>query len=79
VPLPVETCCAPGFAGGDIVDGGEDDDTLIGGVTVDRLSGGPGNDTLTGGLGPDWFSGGPGIDTVTDFNPLLDTQDGTIP
>ncbi|MGH3785693.1 MAG: calcium-binding protein [Pseudonocardiaceae bacterium] len=68
-----------GFVGGDTLDGGDGDDTLIGGVVFDTLSGGPGNDTLTGGIGPDRFSGGPGTDVATDFSPLLDTQDGTIP
>ena len=58
-----------------MLDGGNDDDTLIGGNGKDVLNGGAGADTLTGGRGSDTFlftdlTGGP--DTITDFKSHLD-------
>ena len=51
------------------LDGGADDDTLVGNN---------GSDTLTGGTGADSFSGGLGSDANTDFNVGEgDSSDGT--
>lgn len=48
---------APGGIG---VEGGDDDDVLIGGAGDDTLAGGDGDDILIGGLGHDVLDGGPG-------------------
>jgi Ca2+-binding RTX toxin-like protein len=52
-------------------DGGEGDDTLIGGSRRDILVGGIGDDTLTGGGNRDRFviSALLGVDTIKDMNP----------
>ncbi|WP_085903807.1 DUF5801 repeats-in-toxin domain-containing protein [Kiloniella majae] len=55
-----------------LIDGGEGDDIIIGGIYEDRMSGGTGDDTLTGGDAADVFvfkadSVG-GNDTITDFD-----------
>ncbi|WP_085902399.1 DUF5801 repeats-in-toxin domain-containing protein [Kiloniella majae] len=55
-----------------LIDGGEGDDIIIGGIYEDRMSGGAGDDTLTGGDAADVFvfkadSVG-GNDTITDFD-----------
>ena len=56
---------------GEILVGGEGDDTLTGGAGDDQLFGGGGDDTLTGGAGADTFhyeSIGDGVDVITDFS-----------
>ncbi len=56
---------------GEILVGGEGDDTLTGGAGDDQLFGGGGDDTLTGGAGADTFhyeSIGDGNDFITDFS-----------
>ncbi|WP_120497921.1 DUF5801 repeats-in-toxin domain-containing protein [Kiloniella sp. EL199] len=55
-----------------LIDGGEGNDIIIGGIYEDKMSGGSGNDTLTGGDGADIFvfkadSVG-GSDIITDFD-----------
>lgn len=47
------------------VDGGSNNDVLIGGLGADTLSGGSNNDFMDGGPGPDTFRGGSGIDDVS--------------
>ena len=42
--------------------GGDDHDTLTGGLGSDHLDGGDGNDRLTGGAGRDVYHGGAGVD-----------------
>jgi Ca2+-binding RTX toxin-like protein len=44
------------------IDGGEGDDTLLGGNGADVLSGGPGDDFLDGNQGADTLTGGDGFD-----------------
>jgi len=44
-----------GFAGNDILTGGDGDDSLFGGVGNDQLTGGLGHDELTGGAGNNTF------------------------
>jgi Ca2+-binding RTX toxin-like protein len=54
---------ASGLVAGNInltVDGGPDDDVLIGSAGVDVLAGGDGDDVLMGGPGLDALDGGPG-------------------
>jgi Ca2+-binding RTX toxin-like protein len=51
-----------------VLNGGGDDDELIGGTQNDTLNGGDGDDTLTGFLGADEQSGGVGDDTFTWAN-----------
>ena len=46
------------------LDGGADDDVLIGGDGDDTLLGGAGDDVLIGGLGSDTINGAPGDDVV---------------
>ncbi len=46
--------------------GGDGNDTLIGGVTADRLDGGAGNDRLTGGPGANTVIGGDGVDRLVE-------------
>ncbi len=63
---------------GEILVGGEGDDTLTGGAGDDQLFGGGGDDTLTGGAGADTFhyeSIGDGDDVITDFLDGADTID----
>jgi Ca2+-binding RTX toxin-like protein len=72
----VATIQFQGFAGNDfikissdlriksILDGGADNDTLIGGAGANILLGGPGNDWLWGGFGRDILIGGEGRDNV---------------
>ena len=63
---------------GEILVGGEGDDTLTGGAGDDQLFGGGGDDTLTGGAGADTFhyeSIGDGDDVITDFFDGADTID----
>jgi Ca2+-binding RTX toxin-like protein len=63
----------------DVLLGSQGADLIDGGAGGDVMIGGAGNDQLTGGLGADHFSGGAGTDTATDFNAGEgDTQD-TIP
>lgn len=50
-----------------VLDGGDDDDTLIGSDRNDKLIGGKGKDTLEGFGGSDELIGGPGDDTY-EFN-----------
>lgn len=49
---------------GSKLEGGEGDDTLVGGPGFDTLEGGEGNDTLIGGLGNDKLFGGDGADIL---------------
>ena len=46
------------------MDGGANDDTLLGGAGNDKLTGGAGTDTLNGGEGNDKLDGGKGDDTL---------------
>ena len=48
------------------LDGGDDDDVLLGGYGDDVLLGGPGDDVLIGGPGIDIIDGGPGDNVVLD-------------
>ena len=62
------------------VEGGIDDDTLIGSATGDRIVGYAGNDTITTGSGFDvlvYNSAGEGLDTITDFEVGVDSFDLT--
>jgi Ca2+-binding RTX toxin-like protein len=59
---------ASGLAAGAIaltLDGGDDDDVLIGSDGADTLLGGLGDDVLIGGLGVDILDGGPGDNVVS--------------
>lgn len=47
------------------LDGGSNNDTLIGGRGTDTLSGSSNNDYMDGGPGPDTFRGGSGYDTAS--------------
>ena len=47
-----------------MVDGGLDDDVLVGSAGVDVLAGGDGDDVLMGGPGLDTLDGGPGNNIV---------------
>jgi hypothetical protein len=51
-----------------VVDGGDDDDVLVGGMGNDVIAGGAGNDLIVGGRGTDAVSMGAGDDTFT-WNP----------
>ncbi len=53
-----------GGDGNDTVLGGLDDETLLGSAGTDSLNGGAGNDTLNGGTGNDTVDGGTGNDSV---------------
>ena len=53
-----------GFAGADIVHGGDGGDVIKGGRGADRLYGGAGGDVIKGGRGADRLYGGPGGDTL---------------
>ncbi|HLM51914.1 MAG TPA: hypothetical protein VK279_15315, partial [Solirubrobacteraceae bacterium] len=46
------------------IDGGDDDDILLGGAGNDVLLGGAGDDVLVGGAGNDTLDGGPGSNVV---------------
>jgi Ca2+-binding RTX toxin-like protein len=46
------------------VDGGDNDDVLVGSGGDDTLLGGPGDDVLEGGPGIDVLDGGPGANTI---------------
>ncbi len=46
-----------------VINGTDDDDTLIGSVDADNISGKAGNDMLAGGTGADILTGGTGMDT----------------
>lgn len=48
------------------LNGGDGNDTLIGGSAADRLDGGTGNDQLTGNLGADTILGGDGVDRLVE-------------
>jgi Ca2+-binding RTX toxin-like protein len=48
------------------LNGGDGNDTLIGGSAADRLDGGTGNDQLTGNLGADTLIGGDGVDRLVE-------------
>jgi len=52
----------------DTIDGGAGDDTIHGGNGADSLMGGAGNDLIFGDNGPDTLNGGPGDDTLTGGN-----------
>lgn len=47
-----------------LIDGGDGDDTILGGHFRDRLNGGEGNDSILGGDGRDEIYGGDGDDTL---------------
>jgi len=47
-----------------MLDGGDDNDTLLGGSGAETFVGGDGNDTINGGDGPDTLNGGDGNDFV---------------
>ena len=51
------------------IQGGVDNDLLVGGRGNDELYAGDGDDVLIGGPGADYFDCGDGQDTVVDFNP----------
>jgi Ca2+-binding RTX toxin-like protein len=54
------------------INGGNGNDTLVGGSGADNLSGGNGNDALFGGPGIDVFHGDEGADTLTATDGLAD-------
>ncbi len=69
IPAPTSSTAR----GNDIIDGGNNNDTLIGGAGNDTLNGGDGddklfggdgNDTLNGGSGQNEFTGGAGADII---------------
>ena len=64
----------------EIVNGGTDNDSLIGDSGANVLQGNGGDDVLDGGLGADSLTGGGGADTA-DYsartNPVNVTLDGT--
>ncbi len=47
-----------------ILNGGDGDDTLIGGLGADQLNGNDGDDLMVGGGGADTYDGGAGFDTI---------------
>lgn len=51
--------------GGKRMDGGEGNDTIVGGLGSNEILGGGGNDFMTGEIGGDTFDGGGGTDTVS--------------
>jgi Ca2+-binding RTX toxin-like protein len=53
-----------GNANGDLIDGGNDNDTINGGGGFDRLFGGQGADSILGGQGDDLIDGGAGANTL---------------
>lgn len=53
-----------GDTAGDVIDGGEGDDTFYGDDGDDVISGGTGDDTITGGAGTDTQNGDAGADTL---------------
>ncbi len=55
---------ASGFSGKAVLWGAAGDDTLVGGVSSDRLNGGPGHDSVVGNGGSDTLFGGSGNDTM---------------
>jgi Ca2+-binding RTX toxin-like protein len=57
-----------------VLDGGNGNDILTGGIKADALIGGHGNDTMTGGNGPDTFIFGAnfGNAVITDLKPNTD-------
>jgi Ca2+-binding RTX toxin-like protein len=59
-----------GYAGNDILRGGEADDYLSGGADNDKLYGGMGDDVLYGGLGADDIYGEDGTDTLGAFGSI---------
>ena len=63
------------------INGGADNDTLIGGSLVDVIDGGTGNDTITGGSGADSINGGDGDDLILwnngDGSDVIDGGIGT--
>ena len=63
---------------GDLLIGGNGDDTVVGAEGNDSLNGMAGNDSLVGGSGDDLILGGSGIDTLDggDGNDMLDGQGG---
>lgn len=50
------------------IDGGEDNDVILGGANADVVNGGNGNDTIVPAKGEDVVNGGPGNDVMT-WNP----------
>jgi len=58
-----DTLDASGFGASVSLDGGDGNDSLIGGVAADYLYGGAGNDTLDGGPASDTVWGSLGADT----------------
>jgi Ca2+-binding RTX toxin-like protein len=56
--------------------GGANDDTLLGGHAEDHLEGGFGADTLTGGIGEDLLEGGHGADRFIAQDQYFDVIDG---
>lgn len=73
-----------GNSAGNRIDGGKDNDTLLGQGGKDMLRGAAGKDTLNGGAGNDKMTGGQGFDTfifsggkdvITDFNTTSNKED----
>ena len=54
-----------GGGGRDVLNGGKDDDVLLGQGGRDRVQGGAGSDTLSGGSARDALIGGRGADLLT--------------
>ena len=50
------------------LNGGDADETLIGGKGANFINGGGGENILTGGKGNDTFVAGGGVDTITDYS-----------
>ncbi len=62
-----------------IINGGNGDDTLVGGAGVDTINGNDGNDTISGLGGIDTINGGAGQDTILiNFDGANDVIDGGL-
>jgi len=64
-----------GLETGDLLNGGNGANRLIGTIKADVLFGGLGNDTMTGGAGADLFrytNSNQGADSITDFTASVD-------